>query len=287
VIYSSDSGLKDMEMNLEGMRIGLLEARMSNELADLIRRYGGDPYCVPAVRESPLECADQVASFINHLSEGTLQVVIFLTGVGARALFGEAEKIGRLPELFQGLERVTTVCRGPKPVAVLKRTGVHVSIVAPEPNTTVELLGAIASLDLRDKGVGLTHYGERNVQLTEALQSRGATLFEMCLYEWQLPEDVQSLRDMVEEIIGGRIGAVAFTSQIQIRHLFQMADEQGRSRELAEALNERLVVASVGPTCTAALKSFGVTPHVVPEHPKMGHLVMALARYVHGKGLAV
>ena len=260
---------------------------MSNELADLIRRHGGDPYSVPAVRESPIDCTDEVASFIDSIGEGSLDVIIFLTGVGARALFSEAEKIGRWPELFQGLERVTTVCRGPKPVAVLKRTGVHVSIVAPEPNTTVELLGAIASLDLKDKGVGLTHYGERNVPLTEALESRGARLFEMCLYEWMLPEDVQPLRDMVEEIIRGGVGAVAFTSQIQIRHLFQMAEEGGRSQELAEALNERLIVASVGPTCTSVLQNFGVAPHVVPEHPKMGHLVAALANYVHAKARTV
>jgi uroporphyrinogen-III synthase len=272
-----------MDMRLDGMRVGLLEARMSNELADLIRRYGGDPYCVPAVRESPLECADQVGAFISSLSEGSLQVIIFLTGVGARTLFQEAEKLGRWPELFEGLERVTTVCRGPKPVAVLKRTGVHISIVAPEPNTTVELLEAIASLDIRGKGVGLTHYGERNVLLTDALEARGAKLFEMCLYEWQLPEDVQALRNLVAELIGGSLGAVAFTSQIQIRHLFQMAEESGRSRELAEALNTRLIVASVGPTCTGVLQAFGVTPHVVPEHPKMGHLVMSLAQYVHAK----
>ena len=266
------------------MRVGLLESRMSNELAELVRRYGGDPYCVPAVRESAIECTDQVDSFITRLSEGSLQVMIFLTGVGARALFTEAEKLGRWQELFDALEKMTTVCRGPKPVAVLKRAGMHVSIVAPEPNTTTELLEAIASFDIRDKGVGLTHYGERNVQLAEALESRGAKLFEMCLYEWQLPDDVQSLRNLVGEVIEGRLGAVAFTSQIQIRHLFQMAEEAGLSRELARALNERLIVASVGPTCTAVLQSFGVTPHVVPEHPKMGHLILALAQYVHAQG---
>ena len=254
---------------------------MSNEIADLVRRYGGDPYCVPAVRESAIECTEQVASLITRLSEGSLQVMIFLTGVGAKALFGEAEKQGRWPELFDALQGMTTVCRGPKPVAVLKRAGIHVSIVAPEPNTTAELLEAIASLDLVDKGVGLTHYGERNVQLTEALEACGAKLFEMCLYEWQLPDDIQSLRDLVREVIDGRLGAVVFTSQIQIRHLFQVAEEARLSRELTRALNERSIVASVGPTCTGVLQKFGVTPHVVPEHPKMGHLVLALAQYVH------
>jgi uroporphyrinogen-III synthase len=28
------------------------------------------------------------------------------------------------------------------------------------------------------------------------------------------------------------------------------------------------------------LHQYGVTPHVIPEHPKMGHLVKTLAEYM-------
>ena len=37
--------------SLNGTRVALLESRMSGELADLVRRHGGEPRCVPAVRE--------------------------------------------------------------------------------------------------------------------------------------------------------------------------------------------------------------------------------------------
>ncbi len=37
--------------DLGGARIALLEARLSDVLAALIRRSGGEPHCFPAVRE--------------------------------------------------------------------------------------------------------------------------------------------------------------------------------------------------------------------------------------------
>jgi uroporphyrinogen-III synthase len=45
------------------------------------------------------------------------------------------------------------------------------------------------------------------------------------------------------------------------------------------ALQKNVVVASVGPTCTAALHGYKVIPHVIPNHPKMGHLIKTLADY--------
>jgi uroporphyrinogen-III synthase len=94
-----------------------------------------------------------------------------------------------------------------------------------------------------------------------------------------LPEDTSKLRSLVEDIIAQRIDAVVFTSQIQVRHLFLIAGELGQAERLAEALNTKTVVASIGPTCTGVLQDYGVTPHVIPEHPKMGYLVKALADY--------
>src|SRR5919199_1596836 len=269
--------------DLKGIRVALLEGRMSSELAGLVQRHHGEPYCVPAVREIPLECEEQVAHFINTLSDGSLQIVVFLTGAGAKALFQEAERLGRLGELLTALRGVTTVCRGPKPVAVLRDKQVPISVSAPEPHTTVELLEALAPIDLNGKGVAVVHYGERNAALAEALQAHGCRLEELCLYEWCLPEDVGALETLVRDILDGRVDAVAITSQVQIRHLFLVATEMEQAGELTQALNTRTIVASIGPTSTAALQSFGVTPQVVPEHPKMGQLVIALAQYMEKK----
>jgi uroporphyrinogen-III synthase len=149
-----------------------------------------------------------------------------------------------------------------------------------EPYTTNELLDALATLDLEGVGVGVVHYGERNAQLAETLVDRGAYVEELCVYEWMMPEDIGPLRTLIQEIIDERVDAVVFTSQIQARHLFRVAADLQATDKLAQALNTSTVVASVGPTCTVALRDLGVTPHVEPEHPKSGHLIKALAEYM-------
>ena len=265
---------------LSGARVALLEGRMSGELAGLARRHGGEPYAVPAVRESTLDCTEQVTALMRNLEGSQVDVIIFSTGAGVTTLFQEADRLGRLAELLAALQHVTTVCRGPKPTAALRRQGVPVSLIAPEPHTTTELLTVMADLELAGRNVTLIHYGDRNVALADALQARGCRLTELSLYEWQLPDDTGPLQDLVRDLIAGRVDAIAFTSQIQARHLFQVAADFGQADALTQALNGRTVVAAIGPTCATALQHLGVTPDVVPEHPKMGHLVVALARHL-------
>lgn len=269
--------------NLNGMRVALLEGRMTSELANLVQRFGGIPICVPAVREQALESHKAVAAFIDSLTRNEFEAVFFLTGVGVKTLLREAEKLSRLDELLTGLKNVMTVCRGPKPSSVLKSTGIQVSINAKEPYTTNELLEAISALELKDKRVALLHYGDRSTALAEALEERGAILGELYLYLWRLPEDLEPLQKLVAEIIEGRVDAVAFTSQIQAIHLFRIAGDLKQEEELKSALNTKTIVVSIGPTCTASLQQLGVEPQVIPEHPKMGHMVSALAQFQESK----
>src|SRR5437762_79021 len=101
---------------LHGARVGLLESRLSRELAELVRRMGGTPIAAPSVREIPREV--ETAAFVGQLASGRFGVIIFQTGVGAAALFRDAERQGRLDDLLTGMGKATLVCRGPKPSAV-------------------------------------------------------------------------------------------------------------------------------------------------------------------------
>ena len=265
--------------SLTGKRVALLEARMSVEMVSMVERFGGIAYSVPAVREAHLDLPEETTAFVDALCAGSFHVVVFMTGVGASALLKEAEKRGQLDAALIALRGATTVCRGPKPVAVLRRHEVQVNVTAAEPHTTTELLLAIEPIDLAGQSVALVHYGERNEQAAAALKDRGASLSEICLYEWRLPDDVTALEQLVVEIVEGKVDALAVTSQIQIRHLFEIADKAGKHAALADALNRRTVVAAVGPVCAAALRSYGVVPHVQPSHPKMGPMMLALSDY--------
>ncbi len=261
-----------------GARIALLEARRGSEMAELVRRLGGDPRSAAAVREVPE--LERVPAFLDLLHAGRFDVAICLTGVGVARLLREAQELGRLDATVAALRAVTTVCRGPKPSAVLRQYDIPVVIRVPDPYTTTELLEALAAVPLQGRSVALLHYGERNEALAAALRARGAQLEELCLYEWRLPEDTAPLAALVREIAGGGVDAVAFTSQIQCRHLFSVAATLGMTDQLTEALRSRVTVAAIGPVCADALKHHGVVPQVVPTQPKMGFLVTELAAYL-------
>jgi uroporphyrinogen-III synthase len=262
---------------LRGARVGLLESRLSSEIAELVRRLGGVPVPAPSVREVPREA--ETAAFVDRLASGRYGFVVFQTGVGAAALLNAAERRGRLPDTVAALRSATIVCRGPKPTAVVRRYGLEPGIVPRKPFTTGEVLEALSGVELAGRRVGVVHYGERNAALADALRARGAELDEACPYEWALPADVEPLRAIVRDP-ASQIDAVAFTSQIQVRNLFAVATELDRAAALAAALRDDIIVAAVGPVCAAALKEIGVTPDVQPADPKMGPLLTALAEYV-------
>lgn len=267
-------------MTLASPRVALLESRMSNELARLVEKHGGEALCVPAVRESRELDLDAARQLITALSEGAYDVAVFMTGVAVSLLFEWAEQLGCRPDLVAGLRRVTTVTRGPKPTAALRGFGVAPTLTAREAYTTAEVIDAFGSIELRGQRVLLFHYGERSDSLAETLIARQALLDERWLYRWWLPDDTSGLERLIASVIAGDVDALAVTCQIQFRHLFQVAERLELDADLVHALNERTVVAAVGPTCQAVLQVHGVEVDVMPDHPKMGPLIVALMRYL-------
>ena len=264
--------------SLEGKRVGVLESRMAGQLGDLIRKRGAEVMSAPALREAPVDCLDMVGELIDGISDGEFQVVVAQTGVGVSALFKEAAKLSRDSELLTGLRRVVCVARGPKPVAALKKAGILTPVKVESPYTTDDLIETLGEFDLSACGVALINYGERNEALSETLLSACANLYELCLYEWMLPEDTGPLEALVSAILMRELDAVTFTSQAQVKHVFKIAEQFGFESVLSATMNST-VVAAVGPTCAKALATYGVAPDVVPEHPKMGHMVADLADY--------
>jgi uroporphyrinogen-III synthase len=90
---------------------------------------------------------------------------------------------------------------------------------------------------------------------------------------------MRPLRAAIRAVLDGNAEAALFTSANQVHTLFQVVagDSPGGAAQLRDALR-RLVVASVGPICSDALREHGVPPDVQPEHPKLGPLVSELSR---------
>ena len=265
--------------SLAGKTVAYVEARMLSEMGALIERNGGIPYPAPVLQEVHLGDTPEVIQLVDDLCAGRVQVMIFQTGVGTKALFDSAESQGRGAETLEALAGLAVIARSPKPAAVLRRNKVHIDHMPPEPFTSNDLIATIAELDLAGKSVVIQAYGGPNNLLTQTLQGRGATVREVTLYTWGLADDVTPVLGLIDALEDGQIDALAFTSQIQIGNLLAIAALAGKEESLRSILSQGpVVVASVGPVCTKRMIEAGFRVDVEPDHPHMGNLVLALAK---------
>jgi uroporphyrinogen-III synthase len=259
------------------LRTVSLESRRAEEMARLLARHGLVPIEAPSLREVALSDQREALAFGAALMAGDCDWVVLLTGVGTRALIDTLATRWPKEEVVHALGRASIACRGPKPVAALKEIGLKPAVTAPEPNTWRDLVAALASVELGGKRIWVQEYGRPNEALVEALRARGADVHSAAVYAWQLPEDVGPLRRAVDALCDGSADAILFTSARQLDHLLEVAAQIGREPALRSALAQRVLVVSIGPVTSEALAEQGLRADLEPPHPKMGHMVKALA----------
>src|SRR5258708_24905440 len=266
------------ENNFHGLRVLSLESRGGLEISKLIAPFSGNPLSVPAMREVPLKENPQAIRFSRELIASHYDLVIFLTGVGARALLQAISVEQTSDKFIQALRLVQVAARGPKPLSVLREWNVPVAFTAPEPCTWHELLAGLHDLPggLHAKRVAVQEYGVSNKEFLGALKERGAIVTAVAVYQWALPIDVEPLRAAISEVVNGNVEVALFTTSVQVIHLFRLAEEIGESDKLRDALN-RMMIASIGPTTSETLGNHGLHVNLEPSHPNMGVLVKEAA----------
>jgi uroporphyrinogen-III synthase len=262
-----------------GQRVLSFESRRAEEIAKLIRNNGGNPIIAPSTREvqTPNEGEQKlIRGILNH----EFDAIIFMTGVGSRALVQAAEAICTRDEFLAALRQTRVVVRGPKPAAAMREINVPVTLAVSEPNTWREIVKALdenaANVPLRGKRIAVQEHGEPSLELYAALRDRGAEVVPVRVYRWELPEDIAPLKSAIHQLTQNAVDVVLFTSSIQYVHAAQVAAELGLSTEFAKALS-KAVVASIGPTTSQTLRQNGIRVDLEPSHPKMGFLVKEAA----------
>ena len=262
---------------LEGLVVVSFESRRAQEMAALVAHHGGEVVSAPSMREVPLEENPEALAWAERLLAGEVDIHLCLTGVGTRALFRIVATRFAIEDVARALGRTTVVARGPKPVAALREAGLAPSLVVPEPNTWRELLATLdARAPVAGKRVTVQEYGVPNLELLNGLDERGAEVMRVPVYAWALPLDTAPLRGGVRALAAGRGDVLVFTNATQVSHVIRVAGEEGVEDALRRALAGSLV-ASIGPTCSEALRGFGLGVDLEPSHPRMGTLIFELA----------
>lgn len=243
-------------------------------MAELIRINGGEPFVAPSLMEVPIEENREALAFASALYEGKFEMMIFLTGVGARYLGRVIAARDGEERFLEALRRLTVVVRGPKPSAVLREWKVAITVSVPEPNTWRELLTAVEGRP--EKSVAVQEYGRTNRELSEGLAAQGRKVTSVPVYQYRLPADTGPMAEALRKLLDGSFAVSVFTTGVQVEHFLEFAEQRGVREKAVEALR-RTFIASIGPTCSEALRECGLTPTLEPSHPKMGILIREAA----------
>ena len=267
--------------SFDGLRVLSLESRRAKEVEKLIRTYGGEPFVVPAMREVKLDSNKQALDFAARLIEGKVDVVLFLTGVGVRALLETVETKYDREQFLTALRSTRIITRGPKPEQALREVQVKTLASAPEPSTWHEVISTMDRAfgdELKTLRVAIQEYGASNPELLAELTTRTAEVIKVPVYQWALPHDLKPLRECVHGIANADVDVILFTTAVQVIHLMMVAQQMNCIAELIRGLRS-VVVISIGPTTTAEMLHYGITPDFEPSRPKLGFLINEAAQY--------
>ena len=267
-----------MAQPLKNVTVAIVEHRFTKEFSTLFERLGATVYACPLLQEKPVENKEELQEFVRRVIAGTFDLMIFLTGVGARFLAAEAESMGVKEEFLNALGKLTIIVRGPKPVAALRQLGVRIDVI-PENPTTEGVIETLRNRDLQGRHVGVQLYGTPNPQLVSALEAKGAEVTPVQVYAYGTASDLNAVSALIGRMLDGQIRVVAFTSAPQVQILFDFAAQLDLVEPLERALRTAIVIASIGEVTSRALAARNLTPAIVPAQSKMGALVQEVSQY--------
>ena len=233
------------------------------------------------MREVPLDDNNDAVDFDHRLMTGHVDVFILMTGVGFRHLLSAIDRKVDRERFLASLSDCVTVARGPKPVAAMREVGLTPTHRVPEPNTWRELLETLdLQVPIASQNVTLQEYGIANPSLIAGLEARGAKVDCLKVYEWDFPEDSEPLQNTLKQFAAGDVDVAMFTSANQVVNVLRMADQMQLLEKVQDGLRSAVVV-SIGPTTSERLRAEGLPVDLEPEHPKLGHMVIAAAERAH------
>ena len=261
---------------LDGFVVGITADRRWEEQAELLRRRGAEILHGPVIKTLPLGPEDGLRRATDAVIMRPPDILIANTGIGMRAWFAAAESWGIGEALLGALSEADILARGPKASGAVHQAGLVVWGRAAS-----ERLSEVCEMAIRHgvagKRVAFQRHGDDAPELIAALEDAGATVEEIPVYNWKVPDDHGPVLRLIRAAIAGNVHALTFTSAPAVRNLIAIADEHDLLAPMLSALNSGLVVACVGPVCSGAAVDAGIVAPVVPDKARLGPLILEMA----------
>lgn len=260
---------------LEGFVLGITADRRAAEQADLLARRGARVVHGPVIRTLALGSDDELRDATARVIESQPDYFIANTGIGVRGWVTAAAAWGWDDALTSVLGSARVLARGPKAAGAVHALGVDVWWRAPR-ESLAEVVDRLRAEPLAGRAVAFQLHGGDTPEVADAIRAEGASVIEVPVYRWQLPEERASAHALIERVCTGDVDAVTFTTGPAVENFLELAREQDRETAVRDALNDRVVAAVIGPYCANVARALGLDAVVEPVASRLGSMVRAL-----------
>ena len=250
---------------LFGRRIVVTRSRaQASELAANLEALGAEVIEAPAIRIEPAEDATGLRQAVAD--RDAFDWIVFTSTNGVDAYFETLAGMGLDARALAG-RRIAAI--GPATAERLARLGIRADL-QPERFTGAAVAAALAAgQDLAGVRILLPRADIAPKELTEALASKGALVREVVAY--RTVPDLSNVETVSRMLAANEIDWLTFTSSSTVQNF---VDAVGRDRVKAS----RARIASIGPTTSATLRSFGLEPAVEADPHTIPALIDAIVK---------
>jgi uroporphyrinogen-III synthase len=267
-----------MADRLNGYRILILETREEAQFSRLLTEQGADVVHCPMFTIHDAPDSAPIEAWIRRFIGQPCDDLVLMTGEGLRRLMKVARRIDRERDFVAAAGKARKFARGPKPGRALREIGFEPQMTTEKP-TSEGVIEMLSRVDLRGHRVGLQLYPDKDHStLIGAISAQGAEVDPVLPYVYDAQAADASIVTAIDEMVQGRIDAMALTNLGQVRRLVEVARAHGCEARLHEGL-ARTLIASVGPAVSDELKSHGLRTDIYPANDAffMKPLISAMA----------
>lgn len=245
---------------LGGRRVVVTRAdEQADELSSRLEAMGAVPVRCPTIRIGPPSSYEAMDAALREIDG--YDWVVFTSANGVRAVLDRLEEIG-VASARVGAARMAAV--GRVTAGVLADHGIAVAFV-PDIEGSRSLAAALP--DVTDRRVLVAQGDKVDPILVNVLRGRGARRVDAVTAYRTIPTPPSG--PALRELRSG-VDAITFTSPSTVAGFILLGPEW---RELVRGV----IVASIGPTTTAAARACGLEVHAEASERTMGALIDALA----------
>jgi uroporphyrinogen-III synthase len=266
--------------DLAGVTIGVTAERRAEELITALRRNGATVRHAPTIHIVPLPDDARLRTATERVLAEGVDLLAVTTGAGFQGWFDAAEGWGLGGPLLETLRRGRIFVRGPKGKGAVRGRGLTEDWAAPEESNR-QLFARLLESGVDGQRVAVQLHGAPLPEHTAALSGAGARLVEVQPYRWEWPADLGPANQLLDDVLGRRVRALAFTSAPATANLLELARRRGSYDEFVRVLRGEVVCACVGPVTAAPLTEAGV-PTLQPERQRLGALIKLIVAELGG-----